>query len=182
MRMSKCEMKKTFLLFMAVCFLFLICLQISSCASKPSFEGKSDLCGLVIDENNAPVKDFIVSCKPADVKTWGAKPVISPVLTNESGLFVFYGLSSGQYYLSGEKTNYIRLEESLYRFDDRTKIICLQTKGFKAAVLSAEELLRLNQKKEAAALLGELCCEPGSPEEKFFKDYISKLDNREVYE
>lgn len=153
-----------------------------SCASKPSFEGKGDLCGLVIDENNAPVKDFIVWCKPADMKTWGSKPLISPVLTNESGLFVFYGLSSGQYYLSGSKTNYIRLEPVLYSFNDRTKIICFQTKGFKAAVLSAEELLGLGQKREALVLLRQLSCEPGTSEEAFFTEYIAMLEETTIEE
>ena len=163
-------MKKVFFL-LVMCQLFFL-----SCASKPVFEGKADLCGLVIDENNAPVKDFIVYCKAADMKTWGNTPLITPVLTNESGLFVFYGLSSGEYLLSGEKTNYLRITSTSYSFNDRTKIICLQTKSFKASVLNAGEMLRLGQVAEAIAILRGISCEHNSQEEIFLKDYTAKLE------
>ena len=158
-------------------FLLLVCLGIFlSCKSKPAFDGRGDLCGLVVDENNFPIKDFVIYCKATDIKSWGAKPVITPVLTNESGLFVFYGLPSGEYCLSGEKNNYLKLDSALYSFNDRTKIVCFQTKSLKAAVLNAEELLRLRQADQAAALLQGICFESGSPEESFFKEYIAKLE------
>ena len=61
-----------------------------SCASKPVFSGKGDLCGLVVDENSKPVKDFVIYCES---KSAGKKLAeVKPVLTNESGLFVFYDL------------------------------------------------------------------------------------------
>ena len=80
-------MKKIILLFMALGLLFF------SCATKPAFNGCGDLCGLVVDENNYPVKDFIVYCEPSE-KGWSLEnglpgKDIQPVLTNESGLFVF---------------------------------------------------------------------------------------------
>ena len=160
-----------------ILFLWITCeVLFLSCASKPLFKGHADLCGLVIDENNAPVKDFIVYCKAADMKTWGTKPLITPVITNESGLFVFYGLSSGDYILSGEKTGYLRITSTSYSFNDRTRIICLQTKSFKASVLNVGEMLRLGQKEEAIAILRGICCEHDSLEEIFLKDYTEKLE------
>ena len=31
-----------------------------SCKTMPRFKGEGDLCGLVVDENNEPVKDFLI--------------------------------------------------------------------------------------------------------------------------
>jgi hypothetical protein len=89
---------------------------------------------------------------------------VKPVITNESGLFVFYGLSSGDYFLSGTKTTYMRIEPVYYSFDDRTKIICIQTKSFQAAMSKADELLRLGQAEEAYALLDNIDYEKDSKE------------------
>ncbi len=148
---------------------FFIINALIGCASSPAFEGKGDLCGLVVDENNKPVKDFVVYCKPVNEKFY-SQP-IRPVLTNASGLFVFYGLSSCEYLLSGSKNAYLKIEPVSYSFDDRTKIICIQTKSFKAAVLNAEELLKLGQKEEALMLLANVDCRDDSKE----KDYINAL-------
>ena len=146
---------------------FFYCFTYSGCASKPRFEGKADLCGLILDENNMPVKDFIVRCSST-----GVKPVITkPAVTNENGLFVFYGVPSGKYVISGEKKNYLRIKQLSYNFNDRAKIICLQTKTFKGAILSAEELLRLDQPAEAGKLLENIYCDSKSKEQLYIKAY-----------
>lgn len=154
-------MKRCFLIVMLtnICVMNLLFI---SCVSKPGFEGKGDLCGLVIDENNKPVKDFLVCCKPVNEKF--CLQEVKPVITNESGLFVFYGLSSGDYFLSGTKKTYMRIEPVYYSFDDRTKIICIQTKSFQAAMSKADELLRLGQAEEAYALLDNIDYEKDSKE------------------
>lgn len=152
-------MKKIMILCIASGLFFL------ACASKPGFDGRGDLCGLIIDENNKPVKDFIVYCSTSG-------NYIQPVLTNESGLFVFPSLHSGEYKISGEKNNYLRIEKVVYRFNNRTNILCLQTKSFKAALLKAEELLYLGQTKAAMDVLEKISCEKKSPQQKlvlFFK-------------
>ena len=165
MKNKKKQKKKTVLsliiVIAAYCFIF------SACASKPRFEGKADLCGLILDENNAPVKDFVVNCAASG----GKALAIRPVITNENGLFVFYGLPSGKYILSGQKNNYLRIKHVPYAFNDRAKIICLQTKTFKGAILSVEELLRLGQLLEAGKVLGDICCESKSREQLYLKAY-----------
>lgn len=155
--------------------IFFVCTAFLGCASKPRFKGKGDLCGLVIDENNAPVNDFVVYCHSGDANV----QVIQPVKTNESGLFVFYGITSGEYFLSGNKNNYLRIEKTAYRFDDRSKIICLQTKSLRAAIMSVEELLCLGQISEARKVLKNICCEEKSKEKKLlkaFEFYVSDKD------
>ena len=155
-------MKKNLVIGLACTLVFF-----SSCVSKPKFEGKGDLCGLIIDENNHPVKDFVVVCNARGVSA----QVIKPVATNESGLFVFYDLPSGTYSISGEKNNYMGLSGTDYRFDDRTKIICLQVKTFKAAIENAEELIRLGEKKEAIKILDSISCERKSNEALIIQAY-----------
>ncbi len=162
-------------LFSVACFVFVLIMLLTSCASKPKFEGEGDLCGLIIDENNRPVKDFVVSCR---FKGLNAR-VIKPVITNESGLFVFYGLTSGTYSISGEKKNYLRINESDYNFNDRTKIICLQTKSFKGAIKNAEELIRLEEKEDAENILNSIECDRKSEEAliiQFYKFFTSEND------
>ena len=60
-------MKKQFFIFALTCFIFVML----SCKSMPRFKGEGDLCGLVVDENNEPVRDFLIYCKndvtPPDV-------------------------------------------------------------------------------------------------------------------
>ena len=53
-----------------------------------------------------------------------------------------------------------------YRFNNRTNILCLQTKTFKEALLKAEELLYLGQNKAAIELLDKISCEKNSYQQK----------------
>ncbi len=160
--------------------IFIFSLFFFGCASKPGFDGRGDLCGLVIDENNKPVKDFIVYCSATD-KGMTPGNYIQPVLTNESGLFIFPSLSSGEYQISGEKNNYLRFEGVTYRFYQRTNILCLQTKSFKTALLKAEELLYLGQKNAALEELEKITCEKNSPQEKivYFYKFFALETNEE---
>lgn len=172
--MKKCIFE---LLLLSTAFLSLL-----SCASKPDFKGDGDLCGLVLDENNTPVKDFVIYCKAADFKT-GSRKIIEakmslPVTTNESGLFVFYSLPSGDYYFTGQKEAYLKIQSDVYHFNDRTKIICLQTMGLKSAVLNAEEALNLKQFDKAQKLLENLYFEKDSDEAIFFKNYLEKIEEK----
>ncbi len=152
-------------LFLSGFFIFFL----FSCATKPHFEGQGDLCGIIIDENNKPVNDFIVYCRAADQKAFSKDP--APVKTNESGLFVVYGISSGEYLLSGSKNNYLSLEPHLYSFEDPTKIICLQTRSYRSAIKRAAELIAMGQTEEAVSLIENINCEKDSREEFYIKAY-----------
>ena len=58
----------------------------------------------------------------------------------------------------------MKLSNTDYRFDDRSKIICLQVKTFRAAIENAEELIRLGEKDEAIKILDSISCERKSNE------------------
>ena len=78
--------------------IFFICMFLS-CTSKPRFTGNADLCGLVVDEQNKPVKGFVIRafCGMSGMKS---------AVTNENGIFVIENVPSGKIMISGEKTNY----------------------------------------------------------------------------
>lgn len=160
-------MKKSSLFVGAISLLFFIFISFTACASKPKFEGNAELCGLIIDENNSPVKDFIVFCKSDSNPLFS----ISPVVTNDGGMFVFFDVPSGHYKISGEKTNYLKILKIPYSFNDRSKILCLQTKTFRAALTNAEELIKLGEKKAASEILDSICCEKKSEEKQLVSAY-----------
>lgn len=143
--------KKKFFLGFATLLLF------SSCRTLPKFKGEGDLCGLIVDENNTPVKEFVVYCKN-DFET-------NTALTDESGMFVIHGVSSDVYKISGQKKNYVKLENEEFLFTDRSKIFCCQVESIDGAFKTVEELLLRGEKKKAEALLDKLYYDKKTPQD-----------------
>ena len=145
------------LCFVKITSLLFILLLLFSCRTLPRFTGQADLCGLLVDENNIPVKDFLIYCKnDLEMKT---------ALTDESGMFVIHGVDSGVYKISGQKKNYARLEEREFLFTDRSKIFCCQVESIEGAFKSVEELIMRGEKKNAEGLLNQLYYDKKSPQE-----------------
>ena len=157
MRVIKNLKVSGFLCLIKITGLMLILFFIISCRSLPKFNGQADLCGLLVDENNNPVKDFLIYCKnDLEMKT---------ALTDESGMFVIHGVDSGVYKISGQKKNYARLEEREFLFTDRSKIFCCQVESIEGAFKSVEELIMRGEKKNAEGLLNQLYYDKKSPQE-----------------
>lgn len=157
MRVIKNLKVSGFLCLIKITGLVLILFFIISCRSLPKFNGQADLCGLLVDENNIPVKDFLIYCKnDLEMKT---------ALTDESGMFVIHGVDSGVYKISGQKKNYARLEEREFLFTDRSKIFCCQVESIEGAFKSVEELIMRGEKKNAEGLLNQLYYDKKSPQE-----------------
>lgn len=132
-------------------FLFL------SCRTLPKFKGEGDLCGLIVDENNKPVKEFVIYCKN-DLETKSA-------LTDESGMFVIHGISSDAYKISGQKKNYVKLENEDFLFTDRSKIFCCQVLSIEGAFKNVEDLLLRGEKKKAEEVLDKLFYDKKTPQD-----------------
>lgn len=149
--------------------LFFISFLFLSCVSKPGFEGYGDLCGMIIDENNRPVKNFIVyySKEPAVHKS---------AVTNESGIFVFHRVPSGKTVISGEKKNYTKLEKTEYQFYRRSDIICFQIMSLKKAVNEVEALAGRGEIKAALELLEQISCEKKTDEWNLLCAYKNILE------
>lgn len=84
--------------FLTINFLTLA-LLLGSCASKPKFEGTSELFGQITDKNNR----YIENCH---IILDGNKSAVS----NRSGIFVFKDVSSGEHTVSVEREDYSRRE------------------------------------------------------------------------
>ena len=138
-------------IFCGYCILFFALLMaFESCASKPKFRGKANLCGLIVDEKNKPVSDVKVSL-------WRGGSCLQTSLTNENGIFVFYNLSSALYKISGEKRGYSYLDKVDYRFSDNAKIFCSQMFSMDAVFKEAEEKLLCGETKKMLEILDSLC-------------------------
>lgn len=171
--------RKNCLLPLLVCCALSVCL---SCKTMPRFKGEGDLCGLVVDENNEPVKDFLIYCK-------NEFEITNTAMTNETGMFVVHNVPSGVYKISGKKKDFVKLEATPFYYTDRDRIFCCQVSSIDAAFITVEQLMQRGEKKKAAELLENLYCEKKSPEQavilvyKFFlsekkrekKRYVSEI-------
>ena len=128
-----------------------------SCKTLPKFKGDADLCGLIVDENNTPVKDFVIYCK-TDFET-------NTALTDDSGMFVIHGVSSDVYTISGMKKNYAKLENEQFLFTDRSKIFCCQVESIEGAFKTVEEYILRGEKKKAEEVLDSLYYDKKTPQE-----------------
>ena len=158
---------------LSVIFSMIVCSAIFSvfisCASKPKFTGCADLCGLVVDEKNRPVQDFLIYCR-------GSMGENHTALTNESGIFVIQNVPCGSYEISGQKTQFMELEKTEYSFFDRTKIFCCQVFSFDAAMDSVLNLMQRGENKQAEKVLNSVTYENNSAEEaviQFYKFYLT---------
>ena len=137
------------------------------CASKPKFQGKSEMCGVVVDENNIPVADFVITCKKDGVS--------NVAVTNESGIFVFNDMRGGKYSICGEKPGYARLAEQTFEFISREKIICCKVNSIDGAFNAIDKQISCQKYENALELLDEICFEKDSAAEAtvlFYMAYV----------
>ena len=157
-------MKRYYNKLMVVSIIAIVLFTLNSCASKPKFTGTGDLCGLVIDENNQPVSDFVLYCKKDSGLSKSA-------ITNESGLFVIQGVPAGIYKISGEKSNYSKITDFEYQFVKRSNILCLQIMSLKGAISEVDGLILRGEKEKAILLLNNISVKEKSSEEALINSY-----------
>ena len=138
--------------FLCLIFIFM------SCTTVPKFKGRGDLCGLVVDENNEPVKDFLIYCK-------NDFEVNTTALTNETGMFVVHDVPAGTYTISGKKKNFVKLESMPFLYSDRERIFCCKVESIDGAFKTVEQLIMRGEKKSAEKLLDNLYCDKKTPQQ-----------------
>lgn len=149
------------------CGILIIALIFSGCASKSAFEGKADLCGMIVDENNQPVEDYVVYYRKKMTEKSSA--------TNSSGLFVLHDVSSGEFSLYGEKSGYTKLADQKNTFFDRTKIICFQVNSLDLVLENVNKLIELKKYEDALELIQNVAYNKGTNEEYVICCYESFL-------
>ena len=153
---------------------FCLTLAFLSCKTIPRFKGQGDLCGLVVDENNEPVKDFLIYCK-------NEFEVTSTALTNETGMFVIHGVPSGIYKISGKKKDYAKLAWVEFYFTDRDRIFCCQVESIEGAFKTAEQFMLRGEIKNAESVIDSLYYDKKTPQQAVvlvYKFFLSEK-NRE---
>lgn len=119
------------------------------CASKPEYKGSGELCGYIVDENNHPVEEYVISCR-RNTGVWKS------VLTNEDGLFVFEEEKLGKFYFKGQKEGFVNLDKSMQLFGNKAKVVCFQVSSIEKALDEVEEMILCQNFKEAGELAGKI--------------------------
>ena len=152
-------------------FVFVILLTFVSCASKPVFSGKFDLSGMVIDENDKPVSDFVIFCKGKGASWQSA-------LTNENGLFVFYDQTCGTYSFKGEKEGFLKMEVKDVSVLSKTKLLCFQVSSLDRAFDNLEEMILCGDFEGALTLIKSMDLKTESPEKELSDFYMECINQK----
>lgn len=107
--------------------LILYSIFLAGCVSQPNCIKTGNFCGMIIDENNKPVNNYLIICNSSSLEKKKA-------YTNRSGIFVIPDMSIGEYELSGQKVNYSLINKKIINFNGSNEIFCCQ-------VLSLEKII-----------------------------------------
>lgn len=147
---------------------FIFGIAFSSCKTVPKFSGANELCGVIVDENNMPVNEYVVKC--------GTDFVTAKVaITNERGIFVFNNMPAGKYYFWGEKEGWAKIVKQPFLFNSREKMFCCKVNSLNSALDNIETQIKCGNYQEALSLLDEICYRKKTPEEEvvtFYKKYV----------
>ena len=148
-------------------WLFLMTVMIS-CASKKGFSGGTELCGVVLDEKNRGVENFVVTCMHNGVEKFST-------MTNENGIFVFNNMKCGKYIVSGEKCGYGMIVDNEFDFNSRGKILCCKVNSMEEVLMAVEKQIKIQNYVLAKKLLKEVKFEKDTPMEAtvlFYQGYV----------
>lgn len=158
------EIKKIVFFLGIVPFLF-------SCASKPKIKSAaSDFCGLIMDENNCPIENFLVCVKQ------GTK--MDCTFTNESGLFYFPEFKAKKIKISGYANSYTKFSEKKFVISENKKMYCWQVKSAQKLLSEVEAYLKLNQWEKAKNQLQDLYFEENSEEKEKCEILLDYLESK----
>ena len=158
--------------FYAAGFSIALLLFFESCASTAKFKGEGDLCGIVVDENNRPVKGYSISCHKNGMPNGNA-------ITSESGLFVIQNLKCGKYIFDGRKIDCTDIKNLEVNFTDRKSILCCKVMSADGLFERVESLVLAGDFKSARGELKNLRYEGNSYVEKMivvYKGWISAME------
>lgn len=135
--------KKLIILSFTLLFLF------NSCVTEKNCIKKSNLSGIVIDENNRPVSNYKVICHLNSLKSIAA-------YTNNSGIFVLPNLETGNYSFSGLKENYGRINKKSFCFNGSASMFCCQVSSIKELICNADLLIENKEYEKAIEIINQI--------------------------
>lgn len=153
-------------------YLFFLAVTIeifTSCVTETNIIKDGALCGIVVDENNKPVSNYLIYC----FKNENNK--LSTV-TNDSGIFVFPDIEIGKYYIEGEKINFCDMEKQEYIFNDCTSLFCVQIMSFSECISNVDLLIEAGEFQKSLDLINSLSVKQKSNNETLLLCYSSYLN------
>lgn len=148
--------KKNFLL---AALLFIAGLMLNSCHSADftDFGKEKDLQIFIIDENNNPVSDFLVSysSSPKGFRS-------QEIYTNDKGFCRFENIPSGQFYIWGYKSGFKKMEGISVSFNKPTDVFFCMTESKEFILSEVENLYKKNRFQEGLELLNTIYREKNS--------------------
>lgn len=160
------NLKKYYLKSALLAFLILDVFFVS-CVSNEKLNDRCDLCGIVVDEKNMPIDEYVIYGKNGTYET--------SAITNSNGLFVLKNMPKGNCEIYGEKKGYCDLSEK-YFFYDMSKILCCQINSLPGAIDDVEKLIKQNEYKKANEIIDEVKFEHTTNEEIVVYSYKVYLD------
>lgn len=157
----------------------LVLLILTSCVSQKKCMEKSDLCGIVVDENNNPINNFKITCSSNIVDGKSA-------YTNNSGIFFIPDLKVGEYYISGEKDNYAKVPKQKFLFNGSQSLFCTQVISLESLLEKVELLIQNEEYLKALKFIEQMEFSKDQLNEALillYKAYLNlKLEKYELYE
>lgn len=127
-------------------------LFLSSCATQKNCIETNNFCGIIVDENNKPVKDFMIIC----YKNAFNKKI---AYTNSNGIFILPEMSVGDYIITGKKENYGKIENKKVFFNGNSYIFCCQVQSITKLLEQTKESIRQKNYDKALEIINatEVC-------------------------
>ena len=157
-------------------YFIMLCLVLTSCATQKSLIQECDLCGMVVDENNKPISDFIISIKNDSFFN-------QTTITNNSGFFFFPNIKPGLYVISGEKENYVKFINRC-NFTGNNSLYCCQVISLDEAIEKVNSYIKINDYQKGVDLLNNISVKNNELTKILVLSYLTylngKLGNKDI--
>lgn len=153
-------------------WIFVLSVMLISCASKPKFEGTSELFGQVTDSKNK----YIANCH---IILDGNKSA----MTNRSGIFVFRDVPGGEHSIAVEREDYSRKEIPVY-FHSMQQFMDIKVKNAEEVFSECELFLKERDLENAKKSIESLNASEKTAELKIFYEklinYLEKPNEKKL--
>lgn len=129
--------------------IFILMVGFTSCVTQKQCIKKNNLCGIVVDENNKPVSDYLIICSSNPFNKLST-------YTNSSGVFVLSDLDIGTYNISGKKQNYGEINNKDFYFDGGSSMLCFQVSSLQELLCKTDKYIENKEYEKALNIINEI--------------------------
>lgn len=163
---------KNRVIFIKIFLILSLILFFANCKSVPVKREIADFCGFVIDENNNPVKNFLISVQTSDLQ-------IKKAITNDGGIFVINNIKLGNLKIEGKKEGFSKYLNENIEFYDRTKILCIKISSADFVLENFHSNIKAKNFESAQKNLESIFCEESNNLKKVILEYEKFLKEKQ---